>query len=203
MKRIISLLLVLMLLLSFCSCNIIKTDKNNIGKTSNTAVSIYAALKENFVLRKMEGYNLYGVKLLVNSENVGKYTYVYTDKRPDDMSYSDILVVEVNTLTGNIEKFSSPDYEEYSSEPYEMIKSAMPLDMTKFVIDSDVAMRKAADCHFGNNFVYNYIETVILYENGMTVYDIDHISLVNNCIYNTVVDAMTGTVISSSVEELI
>ncbi|MBQ8605610.1 MAG: hypothetical protein IJ408_02635 [Clostridia bacterium] len=203
MKKTISLLLITVLSLGIlCGCDLITTDKNSIGKTANTAISTYAALEENFALRKLEGYVLYGAKLTVNSENVGRYTYIYTDKRPDNMNYSDILVVEVNTLNGKIEKCSAPDYATYSSEPYEMIKSGMPIEMTSFNIDSDAAIRTAANAHFGNNFVYNYIETTVVYENGAPVYKINHISLVNECVYNTVIDAMTGTVISKSVEDL-
>lgn len=208
MKRVFSLLLTSFLclaLLSSCDIDVIKmisNDKNSIGKTANTAITTYDALKENFALRKMEGYSLYGAKLSVNSENVGKYTYVYTDKRPDEAKYSDILVVEVNTLNGKIEKFSAPDYSVYKQEPYEMIKTAMPLDMSNFAIDSDEAMRIAAKCHFGNDFVYNFIEIIAVYENGAPVYKVNHISLVNECIYKTVVDAMTSDVVSISVEEL-
>ena len=191
------------MLTSLCGCNFISTDKNTISKTANTAMTVYSALQENFVLRKAEGYTLYGIRMLVNSENVGKYTYIYTDKRPDDMSYSDILVVEVNNRTGRIEKFSSPDYATYADAPYEMIKTAMPVDPSLFAVDSDTAVKSAVNTHFGDDFIFNYIDTRVVYQNGCYVYDIDHISLVNNCIYNTVVDAMTGTVISSSVEELI
>lgn len=204
MKKIVSLILILTLCIPLlCGCNIITTEKNSIGKSANTAITTYAAIEENFVLRKMSGYNLYGVKLNVNSENVGKYTYIYTDKSPGEMEYSDILIVEINTLNGRIEKFSAPDFVTYESEPYEIIKTGMPLEMTSFAVDSDAALRTAQDCHFGNNFVYNYIETTVVYENGAPVYKIDHISLVNDCIYKTVVDAMTGTVVNTSVEELI
>lgn len=202
MKKLICLSLICILLFSVCSCNIITTDKNTIGKAANTAVTVYTALEENFTLREMTGYSLYGIHLRVNSENVGTYTYVYTNKRPDDMSYSDILVVEVNNRTGRIEKFSSPDYETYAEAPYDMIKTAMPLDPSSFAVDSDAAMKTATKTHFGNNFIYNYVDTRIVYENGAYIYDIDHISLVNNCVYNTVIDAMTGAVITSGVEEL-
>ena len=36
----------------------------------------------------------------------------------------------------------------------------------------------------------------------MPLYEINHISLVNNCVYHSVVDVMSGEVINKSVEEL-
>lgn len=163
---------------------------------------MYNALKENFLLREKTGYDLYGITLTVNSENVGVFTYVYTDKRPDDMKYSDILIVEVNNRTGKIEKFSSPDYATYGEAPFEMIRGAMPIYPSSFVIDSDKAMSNAAKTHYGDKFNYNYVRLSVVCEDGVPVYKVSHISLVNDCAYNTTVDAMTGDVIFSSVEPL-
>ena len=203
MKKTLIFILIMTLSLSLlCGCNIFPNEKNSIGKAANTVITTYTALQENFVLRKKTDYNLYGIKLSVDSENVGTYTYVYTNKRPDSIKYSDILIVKINSLNGKIEKFSAPEFENYGTEPYEMIKTAMPLVMTSFNVDSDVAIKTASDHHFSNNFVYNFLEIVVVYENGAPVYKIKHISLVNECIYYTVVDAMTGAVVSSSVEEL-
>ena len=204
MKKILTFVLIITLSLSLlCGCNIFPNEKNSVGKAANTVITTYTALQENFALRKKSGYNLYGVKLSVDSENVGTYTYIYTDKRPDDMKYSDILVVRINSLNGKIEKFSAPEFEDYGTEPYEMIKSAMPLTLTSFAIDSDAAIKIASDHHFSNNFIYNFLEIVVIYENGAPVYKIKHISLVNECIYYTVVDAMTGAVVTDAVEELV
>lgn len=203
MKRFLCLALVsVMLLTSLCGCNLLSTEKNNIGKSNNTVVTVYNSLVENFKLRKKEGYDLYGVSVLVNSENVGTYTYIYTDKRPDELNYSDILIVEINNRTGRIEKFSSPEYSVYGQKPYDVIKTAMPLDPTSFHLDSDAAIKLAARSHYGEKFLYNYIQTDVGYVNGQPVYDIGHISLVYNCIYKTQINAMTGAIISSSVEEL-
>ena len=203
MKRIISAALtILMISVCLTGCDILSVGKNNIGKTDNTIISVYAALKENLAERGKEGYLLYGAKLLVNSENVGSYTYVYTDKRPDDMKYSDILIVEVNNRTGRIEKCSAPDYADYGAMPYELISNAMPLEPNTFEADSDTAVKNAALAHQGSGFVYNYVELTLCYKDGMPLYEINHISLVNNCVYHSVVDVMSGEVINKSVEEL-
>jgi len=202
LKKVITLFLICLILVQTASCDIITNEKNSIGKSGNTVVTVYNALKENFVLRKKEGYSLYGVRMIVNSENVGMYTYVYTDKKPDSLKYTDILVVEVNNRTGRIEKFSAPDYETYETMPYDMIKTAMPIDPSLYAIDSDTAVKNAAKAHFGNNFNFNYIELFSYYYQGKPVYIINHISLVNDCIYRSVVDVMTGDVIDKSVEEL-
>lgn len=201
-KSVVSIMLISVLLLSLCSCDFINSEKGSIPKTNNTVISVYNALEDNFVLREKTGYALYGITLTVNSENVGVFTYVYTDKRPDDMKYSDILIVEVNNRTGKIEKFSSPDYATYGEAPFEMIKSAMPIHPSTFVVDSDKAMSNAAKTHYGDKFNYNYVRLSVVCENGVPVYKVSHISLVNDCSYNSTVDAMTGDVISSSVESL-
>ncbi len=202
MKKSISILLILITLICFSGCNIISTEKNTIGKTNDTIAAVYNALTENFKVRKKEGYSLYGARLLVNSENVGTYTFIYTDKRPDELKYSDILIVEVNNRTGRIEKFSSPEYSVYESMPYNVIKTAMPIDPSTFKIDSDAAVKIAIKAHSGNNFHFNYVQTDLGYINGSTVYEIKHISLVNNTVFKTVVDVMTGTVVSTLVEAL-
>lgn len=203
MKRTVSAVFICFVLITLLSgCSVLSGVNNNVGKTDNTLISVYGALKENLAQRGREGFVLYGARLRVNSENVGSYVYVYTDKRPDDMKYSDILIVEVNNRTGRIEKCSAPDWAEYGAEPYDLISSAMPLEPDKFPIDSDTAVKNAALAHQQNGFVYNYIELTLSYTDGMPVYDIDHISLVNNCIYRSRVDVVTGEVINKSVEEL-
>ena len=203
MKRLLSIVLILItVLFCFSGCNLISSEKNTVGKSDNTVVGVNNALTENVALRKKEGYSLYGARFVVNSENVGTYTYIYTDKRPDILKYSDILIVEVNNRTGKIEKFSSPEFAEYGSMPYDVIKTAMPLNPAAFKIDSDEAIKIAAKAHFGDNFHYNYIQADLGYINGSTVYEIKHISLVNNNVFKTVVDVMSGTVVSSSVEDL-
>lgn len=202
MKRLLCVMLIVSALFMSAGCNIIPNEKNTVGKSNNTVVTVYKSLVENFKLREKEGYDLYGVTMLVNSENVGTYTFIYTDKRSDELNYSDILIVEINNRTGRIEKFSSPEYAVYGQKPYDFIKTAMPLDPTKFHLDSDAAIKLAAQSHFGEKFLYNYIQTDVGYINGQPVYDIGHISLVYNCIYKTQINAMTGAIISSTVEEL-
>ena len=50
----------------------------------------------------------------------------------------------------------------------------MPLDPTAFKIDSDGAVKLAAQAHFGEKFLYNYIQTDVGYVGGQVVYDISH-----------------------------
>ena len=202
MRKLVSAFLILLTVFSLSSCNIIANEKNSIGKSGNTVITVYSALKENFALRKKKGYKLYGARLSVNGENVGTYTYVYTNKRPDETEYSDVLVVEVNNRTGRIEKFSAPEYENSGAWPYEMIQNAMPLDPASFAVDSDTAIKNAADAHKGEDFVYNYVELTLAYTDGKPVYKVGHISLVNECVYTSIVDVMTGAVTETSVEEL-
>lgn len=199
MKRLLCSVLALLVIASFSSCGI---SADNIGKTANSAMTVATELTDIFAARKKTGYDLYGIKMLVNSENVGTYSYFYTNKRADEVRYSDILVVEINNRTGKIERFSAPDYDKHGTEPYDLISTAMPIYPQYFGIDSTAAIKKAENEHFGNHFSYNYIETTVCYKDGMTVYDIDHISLINNCIYNTVIDTATGNVLDSSVKEL-
>ncbi len=201
MKKLVCIFLACLTVL-LSGCGMFSRASNNIGKSDNTVKSVYSALNDNLAERGMEDYVLYGVKMLVNSENVGTYTYVYTDKRPDNMQYSDILIVEVNNRSGKIEKCSAPDYAQYGTEPYELISSAMPLDPVKLEVDSDTAIKNAALSHAGDSFIYNYIELVLSYKNGMFLYDIGHVSLVNDCVYRSTVDAGTGDVIEATVEEL-
>ena len=204
MKRYLcSAIAVITILLTLSGCNIIATETNTIGKSKNSIVTVYEALVENFKLRKKEDYQLYGASMLVNTENVGTFTYVYTDKRPDKLNYSDILIVEINNRTGRIEKFSSPEYSVYEQMPYDVIKTSMPIDPVSFKLDSDDAIKVAAATHQGNHFLYNYIRLNVGYSDGQYIYDVEHISLVYDCIYKTRVNAMTGTVISSSVEDLL
>ena len=203
MKRFFSALLMsAVILVSFSGCSVFDTSKNSISKTSNTVATIYTALKENLELRGKKNYSLYGVKMTVNSENVGKYTYVYTNKRPDEMKYSDVLIVEVNNRTGRIEKCSAPDYAKYSTMPYDIIKSNMPIVPDSLYIDSDKAVSIAANAASRDDFVYNYVDLTLKYTDGRVLYNIGHISLVNNCIYKCTVDAMTGSITDIYTEDL-
>lgn len=202
MKRIVSVLLILSIVFCLAGCSMLGESKNTVGKSNNTVMTVYTALKTYLASRGKGDYRLYGVRLVTNSENVGKFTYYYADKRPDAMKYSDILIVEVNNRSGKIEKCSSPDYAEYGAAPFEIVSTAMPIDPDGFRLDSEDAVKNAANAHTDSNFVYNYIELYVQYKDGEVVYDIGHVSLVNNCIYHSVVDVMTGAVISTSVEEL-
>lgn len=201
MKKAISVILILSCLITtLCSCDFSYIKNEGVGKTENTAISIYNAISEQMKSRGKQNYNLYGIRMRVNSENVGYFTYIYTNKRPDELKYSDILVVKVNTLTGKIEKFSSPEYDVYGSEPYDMIKSAMPIDPSEFGIDSSRAVKTASAANPGKE--YNYIDMSVTYKYGTPLYTVSFISLVDNCMYVTDIDAMTGTVINQSEEEL-
>lgn len=201
MKKIVSAVLITALIFTLCCSCSFSSSKNSIGKSSNTIVTVYNSLVENFKLRKKEGYSLYNASYVVNSENVGTYTYIYTNKRPDELNYSDILVVEINNRTGEIEKFSSPDYAEYKNEPYDAIKSATPIDPSTFALDSDEAIKIAAATHLNDNFHYNYISLSVGYLNGAPTYQIEHISLVQKKVFVTNINANTGTVVEYKTEE--
>lgn len=203
MKRIISLLCILTCTLTLlCGCANLPFGKSNVGKGANTVMTVYTAVNEMMKEKNKADYKLYGIRMLMNSENVGTFTYVYTDKRPDAMSYSDIFVVKVNNRTGNIEKMSAPDFADYGSAPYDMIKTAVPIDPSHFGVDSDTALKTASKAHFATGLTYNYIDANILYKDGLCVYEVKYISLVENLVYISVVDALTGTLISKTVEEL-
>lgn len=201
-KHICAVVLLVILVVTLSGCNILSTKKNSIGKSSNTVVTVYESLVENFKLRKKSGYDLYGVTFTANTENVGTYTFIYTDKRPDELNYSDILIVEINNRTGKIEKFDAPEYAVYGQMPYDVIKSAMPINPSAFALDSDAALKKAVGAHQGQQFLYNYVELSVGYKDGQPMYDISHISLVYNVVYKTQVNAMSGAVVSASVEEM-
>ncbi len=201
MNKLLSAIICILTVFAISGCDFLSA-KDSIEKTNNTIIKAYTALEENLVQRGKENYRLYGAKLVVNSENVGTFTYVYTDKRPDEMKYSDILIVEINNRTGKIEKCSAPDWDEYGTMPYELISSAMPIVPTQFNIDSDTAIQNAAAAHRKSGFIYNYVELTLSYKDGMAVYEIGHISLINNCIYKSLIDVDTGFVIEKWTEEL-
>lgn len=200
-KKLLATVICIITVITVSGCDFFSAN-DSIAKTNNTIVKAYTALEENLSQRGKENYDLYGAKLVVNSENVGIFTYVYTNKRPDETKYSDILIVEVNNRTGKIEKCSAPDWDEYGTMPYELISSAMPLVPSQFTTDSDTAMQNAALAHQNSGFVYNYVELTLCYKDGMAIYDVGHISLINNCVYKSIIDIDTGEVINKWTEEL-
>lgn len=203
MKKLVSALLITVsLMLCLCSCNTFSTDKNSIGKSSNTIKTVHSALLENFKLRKKTGYNLYGVSLVVNSENVGTYTYIYTNKNPKNIKNSDVLVVEVNNRNGKIEKFSAPDQSADGTVAVDTVKNGAVIDLSQLKIDSDEAVKTALKTHFGNDFHYNYVKVELNSQSGEQVYTVSHISLVYNTVFKTQINATTGDVISHGTEEL-
>ena len=128
-KSIVAILILVTILLSLSSCSIpligdFFESENSLGKTNNTAVTIAAAMGEFLAAKKKEDSSLYGVELVLNSDGNGQVCLYYSQKKPAEAEYSDVLVAEVDSKTGHVERFSSAKYEKDGLLPYQLVKES-------------------------------------------------------------------------------
>ncbi len=207
-KKAIVFIMAAVVLLFITSCSIpvisdfIESDES-LGKTNNTAVTIAEAMEEYLAAKKKSDLSLYGIEMVLNSNANGTVKLYYAKGTPDQIQYSDIQVAEVDSKTGHVERFSKADFEEDGSIPYEMVQECIAFDGGSLPIDSEKAVSIATRA-FSNNleFHYDYVQIQLSAPDSLEQYKIRFISMLNDSVYNCVVDAVSGAVLSSSVDVL-
>lgn len=203
-KRLFALLAAAVLLLSLSSCSIpiigdLFESEESLGKTNNTAVTIAAAMKDYLKNKNKEELSLYGLEMVLNSDGNGVVKLYYAEGSPAQVAYSDIRVAEVDSKTGHVERFSKADYAEDGLTPYQMVREYNAFDAASLPIDSEKAISMGIRA-FSNNqdFHYDYVQLRLAAPGTLEQYDIQFISMLNDTVYYCTVDAVSGTVLSSS-----
>ena len=202
-KRLLTCFVLVSLLLFLSSCGFFSSRLRSVGRTNTTVIKMYNQIKDHFEQSDKSGYLLYGVEMSLDAQGIGSAVLVYTNKRPDDIQYNDIYLAEVDCRTGAVTKMGTPDYATYGDSPYKLIEKGVPLSLESWKVDSDAAQKTALSAHMSENgFEYNYMKLCATVVDTVEAYVIEHISLVNNMVYTTVVDAVTGDIIQKSTDEL-
>lgn len=209
MKKKIGALLTAFVMLfgmSGCSLPIIGDfieSENSLGKTNNTAVTIAAAMPEFLKAKRKSDLVLYGVEMVLNEDSNGIVKLYYTGAKPNEAEYSDIFVAEVDSKTGHVERFETVQYAEDGITPYEMVKNGSPIDVPALPIDSGKAISAGAKAFSGDlEYHYDYIHVLLHKSTGLEQYEIRFISMLNDQIYYSTVDGVSGALIASSVGAL-
>lgn len=208
MKKVVSILMVAMMLLSMSSCSIpiirdIVGSENSLGKTNNTAVEIATAMEGFLSAKNKEDLVLYGVEMVLDSDNNGFVALYYAAAQPKAADYSDIYVAEVDSKTGHVERFSKANYSKDGIVPYQAVKEGDPLQAETLPVDSEKAIANGSKVFAATaDFHYDYIELFLTSAGGEEKYDIRYISMLNDLAYYVSVDAVSGAVLASSVGEL-
>lgn len=205
MKRKIAFLsILLVVVLLFTSCKGLDISIGSVGKNNTTAKKIAAEIEKDLTGEdKTNNYVLYGVEMSMDYEGIGKAQLFYTDKLPQDLMYSDITVVTVDTRTGKIDSVGGADFATMGVTPYECIVDGAPLMLSEWKKDSEEARTVAENTFYGEeNFVYNYVKISAGIVNELRQYEVTFISFVNNLQYRCCIDGMSGAVISSEITEL-
>lgn len=203
-KRVLLIALCMAVLFSLTACNRFSISVNTVGKNNTTAKKMAAVIEEDLLGEKGESaYRLYGIEMSMNTEDIGKAKLIYTDKLPQNLQYSDITVVTVDTRTGEIESMQEADFATMGATPYESIVDGAPLEISSWKKDSDEALSIARNNFYAeDDFIYNYVSVSAVIENEIALYRVDFISFVNHLQYSCAVDAMTGTVLTNEITEL-
>ena len=203
-KKVFVSLICLCLMVTLSACSGFSISINTVGKYSTTAKKIAAVIEEDLLNEKGESkYRLYGIEMSMDTEDIGKAQLIYTDKLPQQLNYSDITVVTVDTRTGEVESVKSADFTTMGTTPYESIVEGAPLNISSWIKDSDEALSVARNTFYGEeDFVYNYVQVSAFIKNEISQYKVTFISFVNHLEYTCWVDAMTGTVIDKEITEL-
>ena len=196
----------MLFLMSSCSVPMIRDlvgSENSLGKTNNTAVDIATAMRDFLAAKNKSDLVLYGIEMVLDSDNNGFVILYYTGVSPKDAEYSDIYVAEVDSKTGHVERFSKANYSEDGIVPYRTVKECYALQAESLPIDSEKAIASGAKVFSGNtDFHYDYIEVFLTAKDGLEQYEICYISMLNDAVYYATVDAVSGTVLASSAGEL-
>lgn len=209
MKKKIVLPFILVCILVFCSsCTLpiigdfIENDKS-LGKTNNTAVTISEAMTDYLVKKGKENYLLHGIELTLNSDSNGVVKLYYSSTSADLAEYSDIYIAEINSKTGYVERFDKAVYSKDGMEPYQLVKTTDAFDGASIPIDSGKAMSVGVRAFSGEaEFHYDYVSMLLTASDGLEQYSIQFISMLNDKVYRCVVDAVSGTVLTTAIEPL-
>lgn len=208
MKKAVGLLMALLILFSMSSCSVpiirdLVGSENSLGKTNNTAVEIATAMKDFLAAKNKSELVLYGIEMVLDSDNNGFVILYYTEASPKDAEYSDIYVAEVDSKTGHVERFSKANYAKDGIIPYQTVKECYALQGESLPVDSEKAIANGTKVFSGNaDFHYDYIEVFLTNKDGSEQYDICYISMLNDTVYYATVDAVSGTVLAFSSGEL-
>ena len=208
MKKAVGLLMALLMLFSMSSCSVpiirdLVGRENSLGKTKNTAVEIATAMKDFLVAKNKSDLVLYGVEMVLDSDNNGFVILYYTEESPKEAEYSDIYVAEVDSKTGHVERFSKANYAKDGIVPYQTVKECYALQADALPVDSEKAIANGTKVFSGNaDFHYDYIEVFLTSKDGLEQYDICYISMLNDVAYYATVDAVSGAVLTFSSGEL-
>ena len=137
--------------------------------------------------------------LLLNSDGNGEVKLFYAQGKTQDMKYDDIYVAEVDSTTGHVERFSKADFSKDELAPYEVVRNCKPMDVGALPIDSEKAISLAVK-RFASNpeFHYDYVQIRLSMPAATEIYSISFISMLNDVVYSTTVDAVTSTLLDSS-----
>ena len=158
MKRKIFLLCIWMMLfaLLLCGCDFYSIGKQTVGKANTTVQKMVPELQSVMDKNGYTDQRLYGIYMTLNDEKIGDVMLSYADKLPQEISYRDILLVHIDSRTGEIKSMGEPSYSEYGSMPYDFVSGAEPIDVSRWKYDSDAAITAAASAFTTENgFDYN------------------------------------------------
>lgn len=203
-KRIFFIFLCIALMLTLTACSSFSISANSVGKDNTSAKKMAQVIQEELTKKDQNSdFVLYAIEMSMDTEDIGKAKLIYTDKLPQNLKYSDITVVTVDTRTGKIESVEDADFSQMGAAPYENIVDGAPLGIENWKKDSDEALTIAKNTFYSEeNFVYNYVQISSVIQNEICQYKVTFISFVNNLQYSCHVDGMTGAVFGKEVNEL-
>lgn len=203
-KRVLCLLWVCITILMLTSCNNLSVSINSVGKDNTTAKRMAVEIEKDLTEEgKKNDYVLYAIEMSMDMEGIGKAQLIYTSELPQDLQYSDIFVVTVDTRTGKVDSVKDADFSSMGVTPYERIVDGAPLMITDWKKDSSDARTIAENTFYGEeNFIYNYVQISAAVIDEIRQYEVTFISFVNHLQYTCFVDGMTGTVISKEISKL-
>lgn len=203
-RKVFLLLMCFVMLFSLTACSQFTLSLNSVGKDNTSAKKMAEAIRTELESKEqMADYSLYGIEMSMDTEDIGKAKLVYTDKLPQNLKYSDITIVTVDTRTGKIESVEDADFTTMGTAPYESIVDGAPLVLSAWRKDSDEALTIAQNTFYGEeDFVYNYVRISAVVLDEICQYRVTFISFVNHLQYSCSVDAMTGVVFNKEITEL-
>ncbi len=207
-KRIVLPLLMAFVLLFFSSCSLpiigdFFENDQSLGKTNNTAVTISKAMTDYLTKKNKENYLLHGIELTLNSDSNGVVKLYYSSAPAAEAEYSDIYIAEINSKTGYIERFDQAVYSKDGIDPYRLVKTTDAFDGASIPVDSGKAMSSGVRAFSGEaEFHYDYVSMSLTVSDGIEQYAIQFISMLNDKVYRCNVDAVSGTILSTSIEPL-
>ncbi len=203
-KRMIGIFLCTLIMITAVGCSSFSVSTNSVGKDNTTAKKMATVINEEIADSKRSAdYTLYGIEMSMDAEGNGKAHLIYTKVLPENLKYSDIRIVTVDTRTGKVDSVKSADFSLYGTAPYETIINGAPLQIESWKQDSGAALSAAQNTFSAEeNFVYNYAQISAAVTDGIEQYKITFVSLVNHLQYISYVDGMTGTVLKKEIVAL-